>query len=305
MSALILKGAPLAAKICAEFEPRIERFRKDRNIAPTLAVVRVGNSPAAVRYAHALDRAFTKCDMGFQLDVLGEATTTAQLIERLDELAHAKDAHGILLQRPLPATIDAHAVMRAFPIGKDVEGVTPLNLGNLALNTDNFFPTTTPNAVIEILRYYEIPVQGKHIVIVGRSNILGKPLALLLLNANATVTVCHSQTPDLATFTRQADILIVGMGQPQSITAAMIAPGAVVVDCGVTMHGEQLIGDVDFEAVKDIASAITPVPGGTGLVTTRLLMQNTVRAAEYAEQEIESRGRIKWLPILKSPRRRK
>lgn len=305
MTAQILTGQPIVEKLCAELAPRIEQFRKTNGIAPTLAVVRVGNSPTAIRYAHSIDHQFTQCGMGFQMEALPDDTTTDGTIERLNELDRTDSVHGILLQRPLPPTIDARAVLAAFPVVKDVEGVSPINIGKLVLDAGEYFTTTTPNAAIEILNHYAIPIEGKRAVIVGRSDILGKPLALLLLRANATIIVCHSRTPNLADLTRQADLLFVGIGKPRYITAETVTLGAVVVDFGVNIVQDQFVGDVDFDAVKEIASAITPVPGGTGPVTTMLLMRNTIRAAEIQIKTMGTRGRIRWLPTLKSPKRQK
>ena len=305
MIARILEGRPVAAKIRSELCPEIDSFRKEYGIAPTLAVVRVGNPPAAVSYAQSIDHIFTDCAMGFQMHVLPASTTQDQLVEQLHDLDAANDVHGILLQRPLPRTLDVRAVMAAFPVAKDIEGVTPSNLGNLVQDTDYYFPTSTPNAALEILRYYEIAVAGKHAVVVGRSEILGKPMALLLLRANATVTICHSQTSDLAAFTRQADLLIAAAGKPSLITRDMVAPGAVIVDFGVNMIGGKLRGDVDFDAVKEIAGAITPVPGGAGPVTTMMLMRNTLHAARRQVRSIGTKGKTRWLPTLKSPNRQK
>ncbi len=305
MTARILDGHPVAANIKDELAPGIESFRKEYGLAPTLAVVRVGNPPAAVSYARSIDHIFTECAMGFQMHVLPDDVTQEQLVAQLHDLSSADDVHGILLQRPLPRKLDVRAVMAAFPIVKDVEGVTPLNIGNLVLDTDDYLPTSTPSAALEILRHYGIPIEGKRAVVVGRSPILGKPMALLLLRANATVIVCHSRTRDLASLTRQAELLIAAVGKPKMITGDLVAPGAVVIDFGVNVAGGKLIGDVDFEAVKDIASALTPVPGGTGPVTTMMLMRNTLHAAKRQMRQMGTKGRIKWLPILKSPKRQK
>ncbi len=304
MSALILSGQPLVEKMCCELQPRIEQFRKAHGVAPTLAALRVGNAPAAVSYAHSIDRAFTQCGMGFQMEALPDATTAEQIIARLAELDRDDHVHGILLQRPLPPILDWRAIMIAFPFIKDVEGASPINFGKLALDVGEYFATTTPDAALEILRHYEISPAGKHAVIVGRSNILGKPLALLLLRANATVTVCHTHTRDLAQYTRQADLLIAAAGSPKFITGDMIAPAAIVIDFGVNLRGEHLVGDVDFAAAQTIASAITPVPGGTGPVTSMLLMRNTIHAAEQQIKHMGTRGRIRWLPTLRTKPRK-
>ncbi len=299
MSAQILDGRPVAEKIRAHLQPQIEEFRRAHGIAPTLALVRVGDAPDAVRYTHAVDRAFTQCGMGFQLDVLPSESTTESIAARLDELARARHVHGILLQHPLPPTVDARIVMTKFPVDKDVEGISPANLGNLGLDTGEYFPTSMPRAAIELLAHYEIPIAGKHAVVVSGSDILGKPLALMLLRADATVTVCDTRTRRLADLTRQADLLIVGVQQPKCITVEMVAPGAVVIDFGVSVREDRLVGDVDFDSVKETAAAISPVPGGTGPVKTMVLMRNTVHAAQrQAEQD---HGRIQWLP----PRRGK
>ncbi|MDE3091701.1 MAG: bifunctional 5,10-methylenetetrahydrofolate dehydrogenase/5,10-methenyltetrahydrofolate cyclohydrolase, partial [Chloroflexota bacterium] len=245
------------------------------------------------------------CAMGFQMHVLPDDTTAEHLIAHLNGLAAADDVHGIMLQRPLPPALDVRAVMAAFPAGKDIEGVTPINLGGLAIDTADYLPASTPSAAIEILKYYQVPIEGKRAVVVGRSDILGKPMALLLLHANATVIACHSKTRDLADLTRQAELLVAAAGKPKLITGDMVARGAVVIDFGVNVVGDQLIGDVDFDAVKAVASAITPVPGGTGPVTTMMLMRNTLRAAQKQAQPMEPKGRRKWFPILTSPNRRK
>lgn len=305
MSAQILNGRPIAAQVAAELAPTIDQFRKHYGLAPTLAVVRVGHPPAAVSYSHSIDRAFHQAAMGFQMHVLPEDTTQDQLLARLYELARADDVHGILLQRPLPKTIDTSTILREFPVLKDVEGISPTNIGDLALDTGEYYPTSTPSAAVEILNRYGIPIEGQRAVIVGRSNILGKPMALLLLRANATVMIAHSKTRDLAALTRQADLLIAAVGRAKLITAEMVMPGVVVIDFGVNPQDANFVGDVDFDAVKEIASAITPVPGGTGPVTTMMLMRNTVQAAERQAKLMGTKGRIKWLPILKSPNRRK
>ncbi len=305
MSAQILDGRSVAAKLAEDLAPTIEEFRKHYGLAPTLAVVRVGNPPAAVSYSHSIDRAFRKASMGFQMHVLPEETTQEQLLARLYDLARADDIHGVLLQRPLPKTIDSSVILREFPMLKDVEGISPMNIGNLALDTGEYYPTSTPSAAIEILNHYGIPIEGKRALIVGRSNILGKPMALLLLRASATVMIAHSKTRDLPALTRQAELLIAAVGRAKLITSEMVMPGAVVIDYGVNPLDGKFVGDVDYDAVKEIASAITPVPGGTGPVTTMMLMRNTVQAAQRQAKLMGTKGRIKWFPILKSPSRRK
>lgn len=305
MSATILLGAPVSAQIKSTLAPEIEAFRSSYGIAPTLAVVRVGNPLAAVSYTHSIDQVFTATGLGFQMHVLPEDARAEQLVARLQELARADDVHGILLQRPLPKTIDMRAIDAVFPAIKDVEGVTPANIGHLATASGDYYPTSTPSAAIEIMRFYGIPLDQRLAVVVGRSNILGKPMGLLLLQANATVITCHSRTPDVGALTRQADILIAAAGRAKLITAGMVKPGAVVIDFGVNLKSGHLVGDVDFDAVGAVAAAITPVPGGTGPVTTAMLMQNTVHAALRQARQFGTTGRGKWLQILKSPKRRR
>lgn len=307
MTALILRGKPVADKIRAEIAPFIEQFRNENGIAPTLAVVRVGNRPEAVSYALSIDGIFTRSSMGFQMHVLPEDASNEQLIARLHELTRMDDVHGIVLQRPLPPHLDLKIILREFPVAKDVEGITPSSLGDLASDMESNFRASTPSAAIEILNYYGIPIEGKRALVIGRSDILGKPMALLLLQANATVAVAHSHTRDLAALARQSELIVAAAGRPKLVTSDMVAPGAVVIDFGVNVQGKPpvLTGDVDFDAVKETAAAITPVPGGTGPVTTMLLMRNTLNAAQRQARQIGMKGRIKWLPILKSPKRRR
>ncbi len=304
MTAQVLQGAPVAAKLREKLTPEIQSFRKEHGIAPTLAVVRVGDPPAAISYSHSIDLAFTECEMGFQMEALPEQATTQELVSRLEGLARSDDVHGILLQRPLPRTLDMRAVMAAFPVFKDVEGATPYHLGNMAQDTGDYLLASTPSAAIEILKHYGIPIEGKRAVVVGRSNILGKPMAFLLLRENATVAICHTKTSDLAAVTREAELLVAAAGRAKLITADMVSPGTVVIDFGVNSVEGRLVGDVDFDVVKEIAGAITPVPGGTGPVTTVMLMRNTLLAAQRQIKQSGNKGRIRWLPILKPPRPR-
>ena len=302
MTALLLQGRPVSSRIRAELAPEIDRYRRENGLAPTLAVIRVGNPPAAIRYTRAIDRVFTDCGMGFQMHVLPEDVNEAQVIAKLQELERAADVHGILLQRPLPRPLNVRLVMAEFPSDKDVEGVSPASIGALAVETAGPFRCSTPSAAVELLSYYGIPLAGKRAVVIGRSSILGMPMALMLLQADATVVIAHSQTHDIAQLVRQADVIVAAAGQPALVTAEMVAVGATVIDFGVTVRDDHLVGDVDFEAVCQRAGAITPVPGGTGPVTSAILMRHTVRAAQK-QASPAGKGRRKWLPLLKSPRR--
>ncbi len=279
MSALILDGRALAARLREELAGQVAEFRHLKGYGPEMAIVRVGNDPASISYARQIDRSFTEVGFGYSLEVLPDEASQGELEATLDRLTVDRAVNGVLLQRPLPRHINADTVMARFPAAKDVEGVTPLNMGKLMLNVGSYFPTSTPGAAIEMLKHYEIPIQGRHAVVVGRSNILGRPMSMLLLHQNATVTTCHTRTPYLAYFTRQADILIAAAGRPRLITGEMVKFGATVIDFGVNFENGRMVGDVDDEQVKDVAGAITPVPGGTGPVTTVMLMRNTLQAA--------------------------
>jgi methylenetetrahydrofolate dehydrogenase (NADP+)/methenyltetrahydrofolate cyclohydrolase len=280
MTARVLDGRALAAVLRDEIAGEVSTFRHEFGHGPALAIVRVGNDPASISYARQIDKSFTEVGFGYELEVLPENATSAELASLLQHLSRDPDVHGVLLQRPLPQAINPDAVMAHFPTQKDVEGVTPSNIGALMLNTGEYFPTTTPSAAIVLLRRSGIPTKGKHAVVVGRSNILGRPMSLLLLHENATVTTCHSQTENLGAYTRQADILINAVGKPGLIKGDMVKPGATVIDFGVNIAGGgDTYGDVDFAQVKEVAGAITPVPGGTGPITTVMLMRNTLDAA--------------------------
>ena len=279
MTARILDGRALAVRLREELAEQVAAFRHERGFGPLLAVVRVGNDPASISYARQIDKSFQAAGFGYELEVLPEDVPLQQVTDLLERLSRAGNVHGVLLQRPLPPHLNADVVMARFPVDKDVEGITPLNLGRLLVNSGDYFPTSTPNAAITLLKRFNIPIQGKHAVVVGRSVILGRPMSLLLLHENATVTTCHSRTPDLGMYTRQADILVGAVGKARLITADMCKPGATVIDFGVNFVDGKMVGDVDFEEVQQVAGAITPVPGGTGPVTTVMLMANTLEAA--------------------------
>lgn len=288
MTARVLDGRALAASLRAEITGEVAAFRHEFGHGPSLAIVRVGNDPASISYARQIDKAFIETGFGYELQVLPEDAQAEALKWLLQRLSRDPDVHGVLLQRPLPATINADAVIAHFPMQKDVEGVTPSNMGKLMLNTGEYFPTSTPSAAIVLLQRWGIPIQGKHAVVVGRSNILGRPMAMLLLHENATVTTCHSRTTNLAAYTRQADILVAAVGKPGLIRGDMVKSGATVIDFGVNLSEDgKMCGDVDFDQVKQVAGAITPVPGGTGPITTVMLMRNTLEAARSQMQRGE------------------
>ena len=289
MSAKIIDGKKIAEQIRQEIAQQTEQLKTSRGITPGLAVVLVGNNPASEVYVRNKQKACEKIGLLSELHRFPEDTSQDLLLKKISELNHDDKIHGILVQLPLPPHINEQSILQSIRPEKDVDGFHPVNMGKLAQGEPGFVPCT-PLGIREMLLRENIPIQGQHVVIVGRSNIVGKPLALLLMQksekGNATVTVCHSRTKNLADITRQADILVAAIGRAQFITRDMVRPGAVVIDVGVNRiedayspKGYRLVGDVDFDAVKEIASAITPVPGGVGPMTITMLLNNTLQAA--------------------------
>ena len=279
MSAALIDGKKIAADYRAELAIRVARLR-DAGIVPNLAVVVVGDDPASHVYVRNKTFACEAIGMRSQTHKLAADTTQAQLIAFVKKLNEDESVHGILVQMPLPHQLDKHAVIEAIAPEKDVDGFHYLNVGKLAAGDPAFYPCT-PWGIMKILEHEGIAVEGAHAVVVGRSNIVGRPMVMMLLNGGATVTVCHSKTRDLAALTRQGDILIVAVGRPRMITGDMVKPGAVVIDVGVNrLPDGKLAGDVDFDSAAKVASRITPVPGGVGPMTIAMLLANTVHAAE-------------------------
>jgi methylenetetrahydrofolate dehydrogenase (NADP+)/methenyltetrahydrofolate cyclohydrolase len=279
MTARIIDGKAIAQEFRAEFAIRVERL-KDRGVLPGLAVVIVGDDPASQIYVRNKALASGAIGMHSEVHALPADTSQKRLIGFVEAL-NANDAiHGILVQLPLPKHIESRAIIEAIAPEKDVDGFHYFNVGSLFMGEPAFYPCT-PFGVMKMLEHEAIPVEGAHAVVVGRSTIVGKPMALLLLNAGATVTVCHSKTRDLGAMTRQADILVAAVGKARLITAAMVKPGAVVIDVGINrLPDGKLAGDVDFDGVAAVASRITPVPGGVGPMTIAMLLGNTVKSAE-------------------------
>lgn len=275
----ILDGKKLAAEIKAQLKVEVSDL-KEKGIVPGLAVVLVGNNPASLIYVKNKEKACQELGINSEVINFLETVSGKELIEKITELNNNKNIHGILVQLPLPKQIDALKITAAIDPQKDVDCFHPQNIGKLFLNNPLFLPCT-PAGILELLKKNLIEILGQDITIVGRSNIVGKPLALMLINAGATVTICNSKTRDLKAKCALADILISATGQAGLITADMIKQGAVVVDVGISRNADgKLQGDVDFEAVSEIASAITPVPGGVGPMTIAMLMKNTVDAAK-------------------------
>lgn len=279
MSAKIIDGKILAAEVKACAAQAVRFLQERYGITPCLAVLLVGDDPASQVYVRGKANDCEACGIESRVIRLPAGTTQAELLARLGTLAADSAVHGILVQLPLPRHIDPAAVIEAIPPEKDVDGFTPVNAGRL-LNGEPCFAPCTPAGCLRMIEAAGVDLDGKHAVVVGRSNIVGKPAALLLMQKNATVTVCHSHTRDLAAVCRTADILIAAVGKARFITADMVKPGAVVIDVGINRGADgKLHGDVDFAAAAEKAAFITPVPGGVGLMTRAMLMQNTVEAA--------------------------
>ena len=280
MTAKLIDGKKISDFFRAEYKLRVDRLIA-HGARPGLAVVIVGDDPASQVYVRNKARACEAIGMHSEVHARPGNISQADLTAFIETLNANSAIHGILVQLPLPKQIDARAVIEAIAPSKDVDGFNYANMGALVID-ESWFPPCTPYGVMKMLEYESIGVEGKHVVIVGRSNIVGKPQAMLMLKAGATVTVCHSKTGDLAKFTNQADILIAAVGKACMIRGDMIKPGAVVIDVGINrLPNGKLVGDVDFESAVKVASAMTPVPGGVGPMTITMLLGNTLRAAEH------------------------
>jgi methylenetetrahydrofolate dehydrogenase (NADP+)/methenyltetrahydrofolate cyclohydrolase len=280
MSARIIDGKAIAAKIRGEQKERILRLQQQHGVRPGLAVILVGSDPASQVYVR---NKVTACkDVGIRSELVEMPVTATQdqLLSRIDALNTDPTIHGILVQLPLPPQIDVHSVLERIDFHKDVDGFHLYNVGGLVTG-NTVFPPCTPYGVQKILEHEHIPVEGRNVVVVGASNIVGKPMALMLMQQEATVCICHKKTRDLGEFTMLADILVVAAGVPGLIVPQMVRTGAVVIDVGINrLPDGRIVGDVDFEGVRQKASAITPVPGGVGPMTIAMLLYNTVQSAE-------------------------
>lgn len=290
--ATLLHGGPLAERIQASVKRDVEEL-KAKGITPGLTVVLVGDDPASAVYVGAKERTCIELGMRGETIRLADTTTQQKLLDVVDRLNDDPAVHGILIQMPLPKQIDADTIVRRVRPDKDVDGFHPMNVGKLLIGERDGFVPCTPAGVLYMLEASDVSMAGAECVIVGRSNIVGKPMAALMVRPgiDATVTVCHSRTRDLAEHTRRADILIVAAGRPEMITGAMVKLGAVVIDVGMNRvpdptkkTGTRLTGDVEFASARRVASRITPVPGGVGKMTIAMLMQNTARAAAQLAQ---------------------
>jgi methylenetetrahydrofolate dehydrogenase (NADP+) / methenyltetrahydrofolate cyclohydrolase len=279
LSYRLIDGKEIAAQVRAELKEEVT-FLKQTGIMPGLTVILVGHHPASESYVKGKIRAAAEIGIDSKLIRLREESAAEELLQTVRALNEDPAVHGILVQLPLPQQIDPAQVISTISPTKDVDGFTPINMGNLVIGQAAFLPCT-PSGIMELCQRSHIPVAGKHVVVVGRSNIVGKPISLLLQQADATVTMCHSRTVNLPFFTKQADILIVAVGRAGLITAAHVKAGVVVIDVGMNRneHGK-LVGDVQFDEVAPLTAAITPVPGGVGPMTIAMLMRNTVEAAK-------------------------
>ncbi|MCP4169808.1 MAG: bifunctional methylenetetrahydrofolate dehydrogenase/methenyltetrahydrofolate cyclohydrolase FolD [Fuerstiella sp.] len=283
MSATIIDGKLISASARQQIAEETAAFTTESGVTPHLAAVLVGDDPASQVYVRNKERACEKCGLKSTLHRLSAETTQQQLMDLVAQLNADRTVHGILVQLPLPNHLDSTPVLDSIRPDKDVDGFHPENVGLMLQGRPRFLPCT-PHGVMKMLEHENISTAGKHAVVIGRSDIVGKPMAGLLVQkgADATVTVCHSRTADIAAITRQADILVAAVGIPEFVKGDMIKPGAVVIDVGINRVNDKLVGDVEFAAAAEQASAITPVPGGVGPMTIAMLLRNTLEAAKQS-----------------------
>ena len=283
----LIDGKQLAQNLRGEIAAGVERLKAEKGVTPGLAVILVGDNPASVSYVTAKEKACAEAGMLSREIRLPAETTEADLVALVGELNDDPAIHGILVQLPVPKHISDKAVIDAIAPEKDVDGFTPVNVGRMMIGERCFLPCT-PHGIIKLIEFSGMDVKGRHAVVIGRSNIVGKPVAALLSRkeTNATVTLCHTGTPDVGKFTREADVVVVAAGRPNTLTGDMLKPGAVVIDVGVNRvpdatkpKGFRLVGDADFESCAKVAGAITPVPGGVGPMTITMLLWNTLESA--------------------------
>lgn len=285
----IIDGKKISQEITLEVKEAANQLKRERGITPGLAFVLVGDNPASQSYVKSKGKACEALGFYSVTERVPATIAEADLLAMVERFNHDPKIHGILVQLPLPKHIDEQKVIETISPAKDVDGFHPVNVGKMVIGLDTFYPCT-PYGIVELLKRYNINPGGKHVVVVGRSNIVGKPIANMLLQkkewANAIVTIAHTAAKDVSYYTTQADILIAAVGKPKAITKEMVKPGVVVIDVGInrvddptTKTGTRLVGDVDFDSVKEIVSAITPVPGGVGPMTIAMLMVNTLKAA--------------------------
>ncbi|MGD6774705.1 bifunctional methylenetetrahydrofolate dehydrogenase/methenyltetrahydrofolate cyclohydrolase FolD [Sutcliffiella horikoshii] len=285
MSAVIVSGKDLAVEKRAFIKEKVSELHTEKSIQPSLAVILVGQDPASQSYVRAKQKACEEAGIKSILEEFPSSITQDELLNRITHFNDDASVHGILVQLPLPDHIDELAVIEHISPNKDVDGFHPVNIGRMMIDQKSFLPCT-PYGIVEMIKSLDVSISGKHVVVIGRSNIVGKPVGQLLLKEDATVTYCHSRTKDLASITKQADILIAAVGRAKLIGPEYVKDGAIVIDVGVNrLDTGKLCGDVDFESVKEKASFITPVPGGVGPMTITMLLHNTLQSAQNQASE--------------------
>jgi len=275
MTAKIIDGKKLSETFLKDIKKKVKKSDKK----PGLAIIIVGDNPASQIYVGLKEKKSKELGFYCERHNLSKDISQDELLSKVDELNQKKEIHGIVVQLPLPEHLDEHLIIDSVLPHKDVDGFTPLSLGNL-VNDNNMLVPATARACIELIKSTGVEIKGKNAVIIGRSKIVGKPVSLLLLQEHATITICHSRTRDLAEHTKNADILVAAVGKPKIVKKDMVKKGAVVIDVGINRTSEGIVGDVDFEAVKEVAGHITPVPGGVGPMTIAMLLENTLKAME-------------------------
>ncbi|KSU87522.1 bifunctional methylenetetrahydrofolate dehydrogenase/methenyltetrahydrofolate cyclohydrolase FolD [Priestia flexa] len=278
MTATIIKGKEVAAELRADLKEEVAQL-KEQGVVPGLTVILVGDNPASHSYVKAKAKACEEIGVASEVIKRDVNITQEELLQEIQQLNESEAVHGILVQLPLPNHIDEKAVLNAISPKKDVDGFHPVSVGNMVIGDECYLPCT-PHGIIELIKRSGEEISGKHAVVIGRSNIVGKPVAMLLLQENATVTIAHSRTKDLSAMIKQADILVSAVGRPRLVKAEDLKPGAIVIDVGNTMENGKLVGDIDYEPAKEVAGYITPVPGGVGPMTITMLLKNTVDAAK-------------------------
>ena len=279
MPARLLTGKEVAQKMDVEIQADVRAF-KAKGINPSLKIMIVGEAADSLAYANSAKKMAEKNGIACDIEQLSGTTSQDEFIAILRQRNADKNVNGIIVMRPMPKQISEEVIKYILAPEKDIDCFSPVNAGKIMAGDKTGFPPATPQAVMEILRFYEIPMKGKEAVIIGRSMVVGKPNAMLLLDENATVTICHSKTQDLPGVCRRADILVAAIGKAKMITKDYIKPGAVVIDVGINVENDKLYGDVDTEVAKEVAGAITPVPGGVGTVTTRVLLKHVIKATK-------------------------
>jgi len=280
----IISGKILSAEIKEQVKQKVEQLNK-QGVYPKLSVIIVGENPASRAYVRGKHKDCAECGILSDNISMPETVTQEELLQEIDRLNKDDSVHGILVQLPLPDHIDEYAVINTIDPAKDVDGFTAINVGNMNIGKDCFAPCT-PQGCIDMLEWAGVDLEGKDVVVIGRSNIVGKPVSVLALQRSATVTICHSRTKNIAEKTKMADIVIVAVGREKFLTGDMLKPGAVVIDVGINRNSDgKLCGDADFDSCYDVVSKITPVPGGVGLMTRAVLLKNTVKSAENSAKQ--------------------